>query len=133
MKVARFHVETETRAQVVLVKDRVNEALSQLDAKDGLAHLWCPHTTAALTVNEGWDPDVTTDLLGRLEALVPWSAGYRHSEGNSAAHIKAALIGPGVTVPVESGSLALGRWQDVYFCEFDGPRRRTVEVRFLEG
>jgi len=133
MKVARFHIETESRAQVVLVRDRVNEALSGLGAVDGFAHLWCPHTTAALTVNEGWDPDVTTDLLGRLEALVPWDAGYRHAEGNSAAHIKAALIGPGVTVPVSAGSLALGRWQDVYFCEFDGPRRRTVEVRFLAG
>jgi secondary thiamine-phosphate synthase enzyme len=133
VKVARFQVETESKAQVVLVRDRVNQALSGLGAADGLAHLWCPHTTAALTVNEGWDPDVTTDLLGRLEVLVPWSAGYRHAEGNSAAHIKAALIGPGVTVPVEGGHLALGRWQDVYFCEFDGPRRRTVEVRYLEG
>jgi secondary thiamine-phosphate synthase enzyme len=133
MKVARFQVETESRAQVVLVRDRVNEALGGLGAEDGLAHLWCPHTTAALTVNEGWDPDVTKDLLGRLEVLVPWEAGYRHAEGNSAAHIKAALIGPGVTVPVAHGQLALGRWQDVYFCEFDGPRRRTVEVRFLEA
>jgi len=131
MKVARFQLETEARAQVVLVRDRVNEALANLGAGDGFAHLWCPHTTAALTVNEGWDPDVTTDLLGRLEALVPWSAGYRHAEGNSAAHIKAALIGPGVTVPVSGGALALGRWQDVYFCEFDGPRKRTVEVRYL--
>jgi secondary thiamine-phosphate synthase enzyme len=133
MKVARFHVESESRAQVVLVRDRVNEVLAGLGAADGFAHLWCPHTTAGLTVNEGWDPDVTTDLLGRLEALVPWSEGYRHAEGNSAAHIKAALIGPGVTVPVSGGALALGRWQDVYFCEFDGPRRRTVEVRYLEG
>lgn len=131
MKLARFQVETEARAQVLLVREQVEKALSQLEAGDGLAHLWCPHTTAGLTVNEGWDPDVTTDLLGRLEALVPWEAGYRHAEGNSAAHIKAALIGPGVTVPVEGGHLALGRWQDVYFCEFDGPRRRTVEVRYL--
>jgi len=131
MRVARFQVETEARAQVLLVKDRVDKALAQLEAKDGLAHLWCPHTTAGLTVNEGWDPDVTRDLLGRLEALVPWDAGYKHAEGNSAAHIKAALIGPGVTVPVEAGHLALGRWQDVYFCEFDGPRRRTIEVRYL--
>ena len=133
MKLGRFQVETESRAQVLLVRDRVNEVLAGLEATDGLAHVWCPHTTAGLTVNEGWDPDVTTDLLARLETLVPWSAGYRHAEGNSAAHIKAALIGPGVTVPVKDGHLALGRWQDVYFCEFDGPRRRTVEVRFLEG
>jgi secondary thiamine-phosphate synthase enzyme len=131
MKLARFQVETEARAQVLLVRKQVDKALAQLDAEDGLAHLWCPHTTAGLTVNEGWDPDVTTDLLGRLEALVPWSAGYKHAEGNSAAHIKAALIGPGVTVPVEGGQLALGRWQDVYFCEFDGPRRRTIEVRYI--
>jgi len=133
MKVARFQVETEARAQVLLVRKQVDHALSTLSATEGLALLWCPHTTAGLTVNEGWDPDVTTDLLGRLEALVPWDAGYRHAEGNSAAHIKAAMIGPGVMVPVEGGHLALGRWQDVYFCEFDGPRRRTVEVRFLAG
>lgn len=133
MKVGRFQVETESRAQVVLVRERVNEILGKLAAEDGLCHLWCPHTTAALTVNEGWDPDVQTDLLARLETTVPWKAGYRHAEGNSAAHIKAALIGPGVTVPVEGGKLALGRWQDVYFCEFDGPRKRTVEVRFVAG
>ena len=133
MKVGRFQVETESRAQIVLVRERVDEILGRLEAADGLCHLWCPHTTAGLTVNEGWDPDVQTDLLARLEATVPWKAGYRHAEGNSAAHIKAALIGPGVTVPVEGGKLALGRWQDVYFCEFDGPRKRTVEVRYVAG
>jgi secondary thiamine-phosphate synthase enzyme len=133
MKVVRFQVETEKRAQVVLVRERVNEILGELEAADGLCHLWCPHTTAALTVNEGWDPDVQVDLLARLEAVVPWKGGYQHAEGNSAAHIKAALVGPGVTVPVAQGKLALGRWQDVYFCEFDGPRKRTVEVRFLAG
>lgn len=133
MKQGRFQVETEERAQVLLVRDRVDEVLAGIEAGDGLCHLWCPHTTAALTVNEGWDPDVTRDLLARLDAIVPWSAGYRHAEGNAAAHIKAALVGPGVTVPVAEGRLALGRWQDVYFCEFDGPRRRTVEVRFLAG
>ena len=133
MKHGRFHVETEQRAQVVLVRERVNQILGELEAGDGLCHLWCPHTTAALTVNEGWDPDVTVDLLARLETVVPWAASYRHAEGNSAADIKAAFVGPAVTVPVAAGRLALGRWQDVYFCEFDGPRRRTVEVRFLAG
>jgi len=133
MKLARFQVETGSKAQVLLVRERVDEILAKFEASEGLAHLWCPHTTAGITVNEGWDPDVTTDLLQRLEHLVPWSAGYKHAEGNAAAHIKAAMIGPGVTVPVYEGRLALGRWQDVYFCEFDGPRRRTVEVRYLEA
>ncbi len=131
MKVGRFVVETRQRSEVVLVRDRVERALQELEARDGLCHLWCPHTTAGLTVNEGADPDVARDFLARLEALVPWEGGYRHAEGNAAAHIRSVLVGPAVTLPVESGRLALGTWQDVYFCEFDGPRRRRVEVRYL--
>ena len=133
MKVQRLHVETKARDQVVLVRGEVEEALRALGAGDGLCHLWCPHTTAAVSVNEGADPEVRRDFLRRLDEIVPWEAGYRHAEGNAAAHIKAVLVGPSVTVAVEGGRLALGTWQDVYFCEFDGPRRRTLEVRFLPG
>ncbi len=91
----------------------------------GLCHLFCTHTTAGLTVNENADPDVRHDLLLALDRTVPEdNPGYRHFEGNSAAHLKAALMGFDVTLPVENGKLALGRWQTIYFCEFDGPRER---------
>jgi len=133
VKHSRLAVQTSERSEVLLLRPLVEKALAELEADHGLCHLWCPHTTAGLTVNEGDDPDVARDLLARLDHLVPWNGGYRHAEGNAAAHIKAALVGPSVTVPVAAGRLALGRWQDVYFCEFDGPRRRTVEVRFLRA
>ena len=133
MKCVRLAIETTAHAQVILVRERVERALAELGAGDGLCHLWCPHTTAGLTVNEGADPDVAADLLAGLERLVPWRGDYRHGEGNAAAHIKATLVGAAATVPVAGGRLALGRWQDVYFCEFDGPRRRTLEVRWLPG
>ena len=133
MKALRLRVETERREQVVLVRQQVEEALRSMGAEEGLCHLYSPHTTAAVSVNEGADPDVAGDLLRHLEGAVPWEAGYRHAEGNAAAHIKAVLVGPSVTVAVEGGRLALGTWQDVYFCEFDGPRKRTLEVRFLPG
>ena len=133
MKRAKLTVETDERSQVVLLRSRVEDALGKLGAAEGLCHLWCPHTTAGLTVNEGDDPDVASDFLNYLDRLVPWNGGYRHAEGNEAAHIKAILVGASVTVPVTGGRLGLGTWQDVYLCEFDGPRRRTVELRFLLG
>jgi secondary thiamine-phosphate synthase enzyme len=133
VKRARLAVETSEHAQVILLRARVEQALAELGAGDGLCHLWCPHTTAGVTVNEGADPDVAADFLARLEHLAPWRGGYRHGEGNAAAHIKAMLVGASVTVPLAGGRLALGTWQDVYFCEFDGPRRRTLEVRVLPG
>jgi secondary thiamine-phosphate synthase enzyme len=133
MKRLQIQIETSGRCEVVLARSRIEEALAGVGAGDGLCHLWCPHTTAGITVNEGADPDVPRDFLDRLDQLVPWRAGYHHAEGNAAAHIKAVMVGPDVTVAVEGGRLALGTWQDVYFCEFDGPRRRTLEIRFVPG
>ena len=133
MKSATIAVETRASQEIVLLRERIERALAPLEVRSGLCHVYCPHTTAAITVNEGDDPDVGHDLIAYLESLVPWHAPYRHAEGNSAAHIRAALIGPSVTVALAAGRLALGRWQDVYFCEFDGPRRRTVELRVIEG
>jgi len=89
-----------------------------------------PHTTAGLTINENADPDVARDILAGLARLVPATGDYRHAEGNSDAHLKASLVGSSVTVPVVDGRLALGTWQGIYFCEFDGPRRRHVLVGF---
>ena len=100
--------------------------------QNGLCHLFCLHTTAGLTINENADPSVRSDLLAALDHLVPReSALYTHSEGNSAAHVKASLMGSALTVPVAEGDLALGTWQGIYFCEFDGPRSRRVLVCFL--
>ena len=126
-------MESRRHSEVILIRDRLNELLREHGFEDGICHVWCPHTTAALSVNEGADPDVARDFLARLDKMVPWEGGYHHAEGNAAAHIKAVLVGPSVELPVESGRLALGTWQDVYFCEFDGPRRRTLEIRFLPG
>ncbi|MBN2449103.1 MAG: YjbQ family protein [Lentisphaeria bacterium] len=102
------------------------------DAYQGICHLFCLHTTAGLTINENADPDVVTDLLAELDRLVPWrQPHFRHGEGNSAAHVKAMLTGASVTVPVADGRLQLGVWQGIYFCEFDGPRNRTVALQLI--
>jgi secondary thiamine-phosphate synthase enzyme len=122
-------VDTHERCVLVDVTDAVAAAVAELGMEDGAALLWSPHTTAGVTVNEGYDPDVATDLLRRLEKLAPHSAGDRHAEGNSDAHLKTALVGTAEVVPVEGGRLALGRWQRVFLCEFDGPRRRRLQVR----
>jgi secondary thiamine-phosphate synthase enzyme len=126
-------VETGARTEFVPLAERIRtEAADLLDA-DGLLHLYVPHTTAGVCVNEGYDPDVMADLGRVLERLAPWKADYRHAEGNAAAHVKAVLVGHAATVPVRGGRLALGRWQEIFFCEFDGPRTRQVELRFLRS
>jgi secondary thiamine-phosphate synthase enzyme len=97
----------------------------------GLCQVYVPHTTAGVFINENADPDALSDILGTLEALVPWENGYRHAEGNAAAHIKATLVGTSQTVPVRNGRLALGRWQGIFFADFDGPRERHFQVTVL--
>jgi secondary thiamine-phosphate synthase enzyme len=107
------------------------QALVPPELADGICTATSQHTTAGLTINENADPDVVHDLIGWLDRSIPWGhTTYRHGEGNSAAHIKASLVGLSQIVPVRHGRLCLGTWQSVYFCEFDGPRRRRVEVRF---
>ena len=124
-----FDVRTDQHAQFVSITGQVQDAVASLGIRDGAVLVHVPHTTAAVTVNEGADPDVVTDLLRRLEALVPWSdPADRHGEGNSAAHLKSSLFGCDQMLPVKDGKLVLGTWQTVYFCEFDGPRRRRVQV-----
>jgi secondary thiamine-phosphate synthase enzyme len=127
-----FSVRTRERNQFVEITDRVRLALQQGGVRQGVCVVYCPHTTAALTINENADPDVVHDMLLWLNRAVPKDqAGFQHGEGNSDSHIKASLVGSSVTVLVENGDLVLGRWQGVYFCEFDGPRTRTVHVRLL--
>ena len=124
----KFDVTTRRRAQLVDITERVAEAVSKSGVSDGICHVFIPHTTAGVTINEGADPDVAGDLEQRLEALVPRHADYKHEEGNADSHIKTALVGPSITAPVRDGKLALGTWQAVFLCEWDGPRTRQVEV-----
>jgi secondary thiamine-phosphate synthase enzyme len=124
-------IKTGRREQFVAVGDMLEELIGRHGWKDGLLHVHCPHTTAGLTVNENADPDVVRDMLGALARLVPERGDYRHSEGNSDAHVKASLMGTGLTLMVEEGKIRLGTWQGVFFCEFDGPRTRQVWVRWM--
>ncbi len=121
-------VPTQTRIEFIDITAEVNRAIRAEGLTEGLCHVFVPHTTAALTINENADPDVTRDVLGVLDRLVPRSGDYRHVEGNSDAHAKASLLGASLTVPVAAGRLVLGTWQAVYFCEFDGPRHRRCLV-----
>jgi len=128
----RIPVRTHTHSELVNITARVAAAVPA--GASGVCVVFCRHTTAGLTINENADPDVVHDLLAEFERLVPWrNPAFRHSEGNSAAHVKATFCGASVTVPVENGKLLLGVWQGIYFCEFDGPRSREVVVQFLPG
>lgn len=122
----KISITTSRRTELVPVTRAVQAALAALPAWDGLLHVHSPHTTAGVTVNEQADPDVAADLEKALAKLVPWSAGYAHAEGNSAAHIQTALTGTSALVPVKHGRLALGTWQGIFLCEYDGPRTREL-------
>lgn len=123
-----LELETRSRTQFVAITDLVQAAVRELGFRDGAVTVFVPHTTAGVTINENADPDVVADMAMALDRMVPWTAGYAHDEGNAAAHVKASLMGSSVRVLVESGRLRLGTWQGIYFCEFDGPRTRTVWV-----
>ena len=122
-------VKTSRRGELVDITSQVAAAVQESGVSEGEALVFVPHTTAGVTINEAADPAVASDILSALERLVPWEAGWRHSEGNAAAHVKATLVGSSVRVAVEGGRLVLGTWQGIFFCEFDGPRSRRVLVR----
>ena len=115
------------------VTAQVRDAVSKSGVADGIAVVYCPHTTAGITINENADPDVVRDLLFALDKTFPDRTEFRHSEGNSAAHLKASAIGSSVTVIIEGGKLLLGTWQSLYFCEFDPPRSRKFYVKIIGG
>lgn len=129
------HIKVRTRARESLedVTPQVRELVRGSGLTEGLCHLFVPHTTAGILINENADPGVARDILERLSVLVPREAGYRHFEGNADAHIKSTLVGQTLTVPVVGGDLALGRWQAIFLAEFDGPRERTVLVTLSGG
>lgn len=124
-------VRTEKRDQLVNITAQVQEIVRQQGISSGICVVFVPHTTAGVTINENADPDVVWDIIYELDKRIPWQDGYRHGEGNSAAHIKASLMGSAVTVIIEEGRLQLGTWQGIYFAEFDGPRQRKVYVKLL--
>ena len=126
----KFQIQTRNHAEFHEITGEVEACVTTSGLKAGVATVYVPHTTAGLTINENADPDVRADMLQSLELMVPWNQPhFRHGEGNSAAHIKASMMGFSTTILIESGALALGRWQGIYLCEFDGPRTRQVWVR----
>lgn len=128
-----FTVKTEDRQFFIDITNRVRLVVRETGVKRGVVHVFIPHTTAAVTVNENADPDVRQDILNCLEKIAPSAGPYAHAEGNAHAHIKAAIIGSSVAVFVEAGQLVLGTWQSIFLCEFDGPRTRNVMVKVSEG
>jgi secondary thiamine-phosphate synthase enzyme len=126
----KLTVNSGGRTDFVDITSEVRQAVGRLNLQDGVVTVFVPHTTAGVTINEHADPAVMADMELVLDRMVPWTGGYRHSEGNTAAHVKASLVGSSVRVIVQGGELQLGTWQGIFFCEFDGPRTRSV---LLEG
>jgi len=125
-----FSIRTNQQVEFVKLTGQIQKLLDESGIQEGICHVFVPHTTAGITINEGADPDVVRDMTMELNKIVPFEDGYRHAEGNSAAHIKASMMGSSAAVIVENGKLFLGTWQAIFFCEFDGPRTRRVLVRF---
>lgn len=125
-------VKTRERTELVDVTSDINQLIQKSGIDQGLCMLYVPHTTAAVTINESADPSVKADILMILNKIIPWEANYRHLEGNSAAHIKSTLVGSSELIAIENRKLALGTWQGIFFCEFDGPRSRKLHVRIME-
>lgn len=130
METAEFQIRTGQKHVMVPITGQVSELLQQHGWQDGILTVFVPHTTAGVTINENADPDVARDMTWFMQQLVPDLPGFRHAEGNSDAHIKASLFGSSVQVMVRGGTLWLGTWQGIYFCEFDGPRHRQIRLAF---
>jgi secondary thiamine-phosphate synthase enzyme len=130
----RFEIRTSSRNEFIDITSKVRGIVANSEIIDGIAIIFTPHTTAGITINENADPDVQTDMIKFMEKLVPKSGqGFRHYEGNSDSHIKSSLFSPSLTVIVANGEIILGRWQGIYFCEFDGARSRTCYVKVIKG
>ncbi|WKZ18937.1 MAG: secondary thiamine-phosphate synthase enzyme YjbQ [Candidatus Jettenia sp. CY-1] len=127
----KIPVKTQGRAEFIDITVDVNRIVQKSGTQEGVCYVYVPHTTAAVTINENADPSVQRDIISELNKIVPWDGCYSHTEGNSAAHIKSTLVGSSVSIPISDGKLALGTWQGIYFCEFDGPRNREVFVQAM--
>jgi len=129
--IGKVDIKTSSRVEFQEITSQVRDIVERSGIESGVCHVYVPHTTAGVLINEHADPDVVDDIASQLEAMVPQRRNYRHSEGNSAAHIKASLIGSSCTVFIEYGSLVLGTWQGIFFGEFDGPRSRNFLVKIV--
>ena len=124
-------VKTRSQTEMIDMTASIQDVVRKSGLEEGLCFVFVPHTTAAVTINESADPSVKSDMLKVINQVIPWEAGYRHLEGNSPAHIKSTLVGASELIAVEKGRLVLGTWQGVFFCEFDGPRTRKVNISIL--
>jgi len=131
MSYQELSIRTRSRTELLDITDRLAKIVQESKVQNGLMVLFVPHTTAAVTINENADPSVQHDILSELVRLIPFNGPYQHTEGNSAAHVKCSLLGPSQTLFVHQGRLALGTWQGIYFCEFDGPRSRKIWVKII--
>jgi secondary thiamine-phosphate synthase enzyme len=129
----KVNVRTSKTQQFINITNQIEKAVADSGVADGIVVIFVPHTTAGVTINENSDPDVVFDIINSLEKTYPEQGRYTHFEGNSNAHIKASLMGSSATVIIEKGHLKLGRWQGIYFCEFDGPRNREVYIKIISG
>ncbi|OGW83644.1 MAG: hypothetical protein A2987_04685 [Omnitrophica bacterium RIFCSPLOWO2_01_FULL_45_10] len=130
--VKTISIQTKSRMELQDITARVEDVVRAAKVKNGICHIFIPHTTAAVTINENADPSVQRDIVNWLNENVPFDADYGHSEGNASAHIKSTIVGIDREVFIEEGRLKLGAWQGIFFCEFDGPRRRNVYVKIVE-
>jgi secondary thiamine-phosphate synthase enzyme len=129
----QFTVTTQNNTQFIDITSRIQAIVTTQDIDSGLCFVFVPHTTAAVTINENADPAVQSDMLNVFNTIIPWDLDYRHLEGNSAAHVKSSLVGTSEVIAIENGQLELGTWQGVYFCEFDGPRTRHVNIKLIKA
>ena len=127
-----LHLSTPERCTLVNITNEVAQVVASSGVKRGLCLIHAPHTTAGIVIQEGYDPDVVRDILTHLESSIPEAGDYRHAEGNSDSHIKSMLTGTNQILPIEYGKLQLGRWQAIFFCEFDGPRERTFWIQVIQ-
>ena len=126
-------VKTSRKVEMIDITSEVNKRIKKNGVQEGICLIYCPHTTAGLTINENADPNVVRDILSGLDRIVPEDQPYLHGEGNSPAHIKSSIIGCSTQIIIEEGRLSLGTWQSLFFCEFDGPRTRSIWVKIIEG
>ena len=129
----KLDVRTNSQTQFIDITQEIQQAISKSGIKSGICQIFIPHTTAGVTINENADPSVTRDILMELNKVIPFSDGYHHQEGNSAAHIKSSLVGCSLAVIIDGGQIQLGTWQGIYFCEFDGPRSRRLWLKIISG
>ncbi|MBF0558620.1 MAG: YjbQ family protein [Nitrospirae bacterium] len=126
-----LNVKSKSKTEFIDITEEIRSLVKEAGVKQGICHVYVPHTTAGVTINEGADPSVKRDIITALNRLVPFEGDYQHQEGNSAAHIKSTLVGTSQIVLIDEGKLLLGTWQSIYFCEFDGPRHRRVLVKIV--